>query len=200
MAWPPVLTTPRPVTPTSADGALYRHADGAGGPPTPAGVGHYIPRWSAPGPQTRENANANESTIVHERTPWYDIDYMTSNHDSLVNWTDSGPIRQSLHMRQMTVNRQVGTSATRNFDPNPIATYGTQDGTGPYGGQVHGMHTNPEPYKGSVNRNFRDRQQQQPARFNRLSPALYTGQSYSQTTVIQGGGGRPRPNRKGAGR
>lgn len=196
MVWPTPLTTPRPVTPNSADGALYRHADGAGGPPTPAGVGRFIPRWANYVTLTREDPNANEATVVHERTPWYDVDYMTSNHDSLVNWTDCGPIRQSLHMRQMTVNRQVGTSATRNFDPNPIATYGTQDGT--TGGQIHGMHTNPSGYKPSQLRNFRDRQQQQPARVNRLSPALYTGQSYSQTTVIQGSG-RLRNNRKGAG-
>lgn len=197
MTWPPPLTTPRPVTPTSRVGSLYRHADGAGGPPTPAGVGRFIPRWSAPVTLTREQANANESTIVHERMPFHDVDYMTSNHDSLVNWTDSGPIRQSLHMRQMTINRQVGTDATRNFDPNPIVTYGTQDGT--TGGQVHGMHTNPQTYKLTGLRNFRDRQQQQPARINRLSPAVYTGQSYSQTTAIQGAG-RPRPLRKGAGR
>ncbi len=193
MTWPPPLTTPRPVTPTSADGALYRHADGAGGPPTPAGVGRFIPRWSNFVTLTREQANGNEQTIAHERTPFYDRDYMTSNHDSLVNWTDCGPIRQSLHMRNYTVNRQVGTDATRNFDPNPIATYGTQDGT--TGGQVHGMHTNPTPYKVPVNRNFRDRQQQQPARLNRLSPAVYTGQSYSQTTAVQGSGAGPRGRR-----
>ena len=194
MTWPPPLTTPRPVTPTSADGSLYRHADGAGGPPTPAGVGRFIPRFDNIVTLTREQANANEQTIVHERNPWYDQDYMTSHHDSLVNWTDCGPIRQSLHMRNVTINRQVGTSATRNFDPNPIATYGVQDGT--TGGQVHGMHTNPPNYKVASNRNFRDRQQQQPARINRLSPAVYTGQSYSQTTVVQGGGRQQRRGRR----
>lgn len=182
MVYPVPMTTPRPVTPTSADGSIYRHADESGGP-VPGGVGRFIPRWSDPVTQTREGVNGNEQSIQHERTPWYDVDYMTSNHDTLVNWTDSGPIRQSLHMRQVTINRQVGTSATRNFDPTPITQYGMQD-------QGHGMHTNPEQPKARQLANFRARQQQQPARVNRLSPSVYTGQSFSQTTVIQGSGRR----------
>lgn len=175
------MTTPRPVTPDSTLGAIDRHADRAGGPPEPPGIGRFIPRWSDTPTRTREGVNGNEQTIQHERTPWYDQDYSTSNHDTLVNWVDCGPIRPSLHMRNVTVNRQVGTSATRFFDPHPISQFGTQD-------QGHGMHTNPEPTKKATNRNFRARQQQQPARINRLSPAVYTGQSYSQTTVVQGGG------------
>jgi len=176
------MTTERPVTPDSAYGYIPRHAAGSGigGPPAPPGVGHDIPRWSAYVTLTRERANPNEESIQHERFPFYDQDYIGSHHDTLVNWTDCGPIRPSLHMRQETINRQVGTSNTRNQDPWPITTYGIQD-------SGHGMHTTPEGYKQATNRNFRARQQQQPARINRLSPAVYTGQSYSQTTVVQGG-------------
>lgn len=177
------MSTPRPITPSSVVGSIDRHADQAGGPPEPPGYGRYIPRFDDRVTLTREQANNNELTIQHERVPWYDQDYLTSNHDSLVNWTDCGPIRPSLHMRQVTINRQVGTSATRNFDPHPIMAWGTQD-------QGHGMHTNPAMSKVSTLKNFRARQQQQPARINRLSPAVYSGQSYSQTTVIQGGGSR----------
>lgn len=182
MVFPPPLTTPRPVTPSSVDGALDRHADWSGGPVAPAGVGRYISRWSDPVTQTREQANANEQTIGHERMPWYHTGYIGSHHDALVNWTDCGPIRAALHNRQVTINRQVGTSATRAFDPYPITMYGTQD-------QGHGMHTNPVQPKSGVNANFRARQQQLPTRVNRLSPAVYNGQSYSQTTVIQGSAG-----------
>lgn len=181
MAWPVPLTTPRPVTPESADGSLYRHADESGGP-TPPHSARFIPRWSDPVTLTREQANANELSIQHERTPWYDRDYITSNHDSLVNWTDCGPIRPALHMRQVTINRQVGTSATRNFDPNPVHTWGMQD-------QGHGMHTNPEQPKSAVLKNFRQRQQQTAARVDRLSPSTYSGQSYSSTTAVQGSTG-----------
>lgn len=177
-SWP--MTTPRPPTPTSIDGSLDRHADKSGGG-APGGVGRFIPRFDDPITLTREQVNANEQSIQHERTPWYDSDYMTSNHDTLVNWTDCGPIRPSLHMRNTTVNRQVGTSNTRNQDPHPIVMYGTQD-------QGHGMHTNPNQPKSMVNKNFRARQQQQPARVNRLSPSVRSGQSFSQTTTIQGGG------------
>ena len=184
MVYPVPLTTPRPVTPDSSDGALDRHADWSGGPPTPAGVGRYIPRWSYAPTLTREQANANEQTISHERFPWHHTGYIGSHHDTLVNWTDCGPIRPALHNRQVTINRQVGTSNTRAQDPNPIRTYGTQDGT--RGGQIHGLHTNPQQSKIATNANFRARQQQEPARVNRLSPAVYTGQSYSATTVIQG--------------
>jgi hypothetical protein len=176
-SWP--MTTPRPPTPTSADGSLYRHADGAGGG-APGGVGRFIPRFDDPVTLTRELVNANELTISHERVPVFDSNYMTSNHDTLVNWTDCGPIRPSLWMRNTTVNRQVGTSTTRNYDPRPIVTLGTQD-------QGHGMHTNPEKAKVAQLKNYRGRQQQQPARVNRLSPGVRSGQSYSQTTTIQGG-------------
>jgi hypothetical protein len=189
MVYPVPLTTPRAISPTSVDGSLDRHADESGGPPTPAGVGRFIPRWSNVPTLTREQANANEQTIAHERFPWYHTGYIGSHHDTLVNWTDSGTIRASLHNRQVTVNRQVGTSATRNFDPFPIRTYGTQD-------QGHGMHTNPEQPKVGVLKNFRARQQQQPARVNRLSPAVYTGQSYSATTAVQGSTGSMTGRRK----
>lgn len=176
--FPPPLTTPRPVTPSSADGSLDRHADFSGGPPTPAGIGRFIPRFDNYVTLTRENANANERTIGHERMPWYHTGYIGSHRDTLVNWTDCGPVRASLHNRQVTINRQVGTSATRAYDPYPIATYGTQD-------QGHGMHTNVQK-EHFTTANYRDRQQQIPARVDRLSPAVYTGQSYSQTTAVQG--------------
>lgn len=188
MAFPPPLTSPRPITPTSVDGSLDRHADFSGGPPTPAGVGRFIPRWSNPVTLTREQANPNEQSIAHERMPWYHTGYTGSNHDSLVNWTDCGPVRAALHMRNTTINRQVGSSATRAYDPYPISSYGTQD-------QGHGMHTNVQK-EHWTSANYRDRQQQQPARINRLSPAVYYGQSYSQTTALQGSAGSTSGRRK----
>lgn len=179
------MTTPRAPTPSSAVGMPDRHADRSGGPPT-GGRGRYIPRFDDVPTRTREEVNANDGQIMRGRVPWYDQDYLGSNHDSLVNWTDCGPVRPSLHMLQQTVRRMQGTSATRNYDPHPITTWGMQD-------QGHGMHTNPDMAKIDTNANFRQRQQQTAARVNRLSPQIYSGQSYSQTTVIQGTGvARPR--------
>jgi hypothetical protein len=83
-------------------------------------------------------------------------------------------------MRNETLRIQVGTTATRNYDPHPIDRFGMQD-------QGHGMHTNPAPNRVRTNARYRSTVQQQPARFNRLSPAANAGQSYSQTTRVQGG-------------
>lgn len=174
------MTTPRAITPSSAEGMPDRHADNSGGPVF-GGIGRTLGRFYDYITGTREMVNGNDENIQRDRTPWYDNDYMTSHHDTLVNWTDCGPVRPSLHMRQQTVTRMQGTSATRNFDPNPVVEgSGMQD-------QGHGMHTNPPLSKKAINANFRARQQQVPARVNRLSPAVYTGQSYSQTTSVQGG-------------
>lgn len=173
------MSSPRPVTPSSAVGMPDRPADASGGP-VPGGRGRYIPRFDDVPTRTREDVNRNDTLVQHERIPYYDQDYLGSHHDSLVNWTDCGPVRPSLHMRQVTVRRLVGTSATRNFDPRPVAGFGSQD-------QGHGMHTNPVQPKTGVNKNFRSRAQQIPTRVNRLSPSVYSGQSYSRTTVVQGG-------------
>lgn len=166
-------------TPTAPyDEDTNRLLDSRGGPAF-GGQGLTIGHGLVDG-LTREGCNPNEAQVQHERTPSYHQTYLGSSHDWLVNWTDSGPVRPGLWMRQQTIRRLAGTDATRNFDPHPIGTFGTQD-------QGHGMHTNPPQPKTGVNKNFRGRTQQQPARINRLSPAVYTGQSYSQTTQIQGG-------------
>lgn len=181
---PPLLTTPR--APYDRYHARHSGVGGsAGGPPRPAGMGHAI----EPGvidAMVREGPGINGGTtinrlILRDRMPWYDRDYMVGNDNTLVDWTRSGPIRPSLHNRQMTLTKQVGTDGTRNFDPRPIRSYGMQD-------QGHGMHTNPEPTKKRTNARYRSgNPQMQPTRIGRLSSSVYTGQSYSQTTRIQGG-------------
>jgi hypothetical protein len=178
---PGPMTTARPPFPSSSRGMPDRHADRSGGPPAQGWGGRFIQRFMDFVTLTREGVNANEAGVQHERFPYYQQPYLGSHHDTLVNWTDSGPVRPTLHNRQVTVARQQGTSNTRNLDPHPvIAGSGMQD-------QGHGMHTNPERSKKAVNRNFRAKVQMQPAYINRLSPARNFGQSYSGTTTIQGG-------------
>ena len=173
------MSDPMPMTTSRApyDRYTLRKGDGIGGPPY-GGQGHEITPGLVDG-RTRENANPNEALVQHERMPTYHQAYQGSSHEWRVAWTDSGPVRPALWMRQTTVRRQAGSDNTRNFDPHPITGWGTQD-------QGHGMHTNHPMPKTWVNKNFRGRVQQQPARINRLSPAVYTGQSYSQTTQVQG--------------
>lgn len=178
---PGPMTTPRPPRPSSARGMPDRHADQSGGPTYTGWGGRFIQRFMDYITLTREGVNANETLVQHERFPYYQQSYMGSHHDTLVNWTDSGPVRPTLHQRQVTVTCQQGTSNTRNLDPHPVVP-----GTG-MADQGHGMHTNPERGKKAQNRNFRAKAQMTPAYINRLSPARNFGQSYSGTTTIQGG-------------
>lgn len=171
----PMMTTPT----APYDQSVNRRGDS--GPGRDArGVGRVISPGLIDG-TIRESAGAyaRDNLIERDRIPFYERDYMVGNADTLVDWTNCGPIRPSLHMRQMTVRRQVGTDATRNFDPRPIAGYGTQD-------QGHGLHTNPAPFKRATNARFQQTAQMQPAYVNRLSQARYAGQSYSQTTRMAG--------------
>lgn len=169
------MTTPRP----PYDRSVNRRLDSAGGRDA-RGVGREISPGLIDGTIREGNGGySRDDLIARDRSPWYDRDYQTSNHDSLVNWTDCGQPRATLWMRQVTLAQQIGTTATRNFDPHPIVGYGSQD-------QGHGMHTNPAPWKRATNARFHDTAQMVPTHVNRLSPARYTGQSYSQTTRVAG--------------
>jgi hypothetical protein len=173
---PDPMTTPR----APYDRFTARKGDGVGGRDA-RGTGREIVPGLVDG-QIRGGRGwyAGDDKIVRDRIPYYDRDYMTGSCDTLVNWTQCGPVRPSLHMRQSTTREMVGTSATRNFDPFPIRGYGSQD-------QGHGMHTNPQPTKRLTNARYANTTQMQPARVGRLMSARYSGQSFSQTTRVQGG-------------
>jgi hypothetical protein len=146
--------------------------------------------------------NALDATISRERMPWTHQGYYCPP-DFLVNWTEAGPIRPSLHMRNVTMRTMVGTTNTRAQDPVPAGP-GIQDGNGSLPGGIrnlnsagyevptnvtpHGMHTHvrgktPQ----STTRYFAQSAQMRPGRQNRLSNSRGQGQSYSQTTIHQGG-------------
>src|SRR5438034_3335903 len=166
----PIMTTPR----APYDRYRARHASPQGNSPSgPAdgGIGRTVPFGVL---REGDGANVWDRLTNHERMPWYDRDYGGSHHDSLVNWTDSGPIRPSLHMLQATVRKLVGTDNTRNYDPHPRERIGVQD-------QGHGMHSNPSGRSLTLGR-YRNTAQMRPTRINRLTSARYAGQSYSQTT------------------
>jgi hypothetical protein len=177
----PLLSTPR----APYDRFTARHAGAggsAGGPADPPGIGRAITPGLVDG-RIREGDGANtwDRLVQHERMPWYHLPYAVGQADTLTDWTMSGPIRPSLNMRQATVRKLVGTDATRNYDPHPKPREaGTAD-------QGHGMHTNPTLSARLTQARYRNTVQQQPARINRLAAARYAGQSYSQTTRVQGG-------------
>lgn len=150
--------------------------------------------------------NLNDGAISRERMPYFRTGYYTGT-GSLVNWTACGPARPSLHMRDVTMRRMAGTSNTRAQDPVPAGP-GIQDGNGSLPGGIrnlnssgievptnntpHGLHTR---VKGAVTRQSTVRRlsgaaQMRPGRQNRLSNSTGQGQSFSQTTIHQGGGRR----------
>jgi hypothetical protein len=162
-----------------------RLLDSAGGRVRPEGVGRTITPGLVDG-RTRDidGAYANDELIARDRTPVYDFDnYRAAG--SLVDWTASGPIRRSLWMRQHTLRRLVGTDNTRAQDPTPVTTYGTQDGRN---SKPHGMHTTPVSGRVLSSHTYAatGRAQMVSARFNRIADSAYTGQSFSQTTRVQG--------------
>lgn len=156
---------------------IPRRGISAGGPAYVSGVNIEGPgqvdcsTWGDP----------NTAGIGHERIPFRYLAWMPGNTDALVDWTRAGPARPTLRMLQRTLDRQIGTSNTRAQDPMAVPSYGTRA----YG---HGMRSMPPPGKTGNIANYRSRAQQQPARQDRLSRSRYLGQSYSQTTQIQGGG------------
>lgn len=164
-----------------------RLLDSPGGPVRPGGVGRTISPGLIDG-RTRDidGAYGRDALIKRDRTATFDFDaYRPAG--SLVDWTMSGPIRRSLWVRNHTDRRQAGTDNTRAQDPTPITTYGMQDGI--RNGKPHGMHTTPINGRVLSGRAFTPagRAQMVSARYNRLADSVYVGQSYSQTTRVQGG-------------
>jgi hypothetical protein len=146
--------------------------------------------------------NVNDTGVARERMPWLHQSSYTAP-DYLVSWTAAGPARRSLHMRDVTLRTMVGTSNTRAQDPVP-AGQGIQDGLGslpagirnlnsagievPTNNTPHGLHTRVRGSKPqSFTRHLSGAAQMRPGRQNRLSNSNNLGQSYSQTTVHQGG-------------
>jgi hypothetical protein len=125
----------------------------------------------------------NDSMIRRDRTAWYPSDARSGVGTVAVDWTAAGPPRPELHMRNVTVRRMAGTDQTRAF-ANPADP-------------SVGLHTNPKIRpSGNIERFKAGSAGMKHGRTDRLSPARYTGQSYSQTTLLQGatstGAGRRR--------
>lgn len=122
---------------------------------------------------------SNDGAIVRDRLPTIQRPFYLPPGNSWVNWTTCGPVRSTLHMQQWSYRQMAGNSNSRNADPVPTGL-GTQD-------QGHGLHTTPKPATARTIGRYFDTVQMVPPRADRLSQARYSGQSYSQTTIPQGG-------------
>lgn len=145
---------------------------------------------------TRHPGTVNDTGITRQQQPWYPMDTYTPAGDSWVNWTAAGPVRPELHMRDTSYRLMQGNSQTRQLlypgqGPKVIAPgyRTTPDGQiiQPTTTTRVGLHTDPKraariTVERYTNGNPRMRQPRQ----DRLRSGQYTGQSYSQTTRVQG--------------
>lgn len=139
-----------------------------------------VPRTLAPGLESelaRYPGTSNDSRVQRERIPWYSVGQYRPAAESWVNWTEAGPPRAELHMRTTEYRPEAGSSTSRYpFIPSaPTGGRHTMIPSGPGGTPM-----TRERYVGAGLPQMRG------ARTDRLSSARYTGQSYSQTTAVQG--------------
>lgn len=111
--------------------------------------------------------------IRRDRTPWFPTDTRSGVGTGTVDWTMSGPPRPELHMRNVTVRTMAGTSRTRALASPLDRSIGLHSATV----------TTP---RGNITRYKAGKPTMRGTRTDRLSPARYAGQSYSQTTLVQG--------------
>lgn len=116
----------------------------------------------------------NDGQIMRDRTPWFSTPSPRRGVGTgAPDWSLSGPPRPELHMRNVTVRTMAGTSRTRAL-LNPLDP-------------TVGLHSQtPRKPAGNLQRYQAGGDAIRPGRLNRLSPARYVGQSYSQTTLLQG--------------
>lgn len=116
-----------------------------------------------------------DSEILRDRGPFYQSPRYLPPGVSWLSWTAAGPTRPELHMRNATVRDMVGNSRSR----FPVINSPTT-----------GMHTMGPSGQARTLPRYVETPQMSAARINRLSPGQYTGQTYSQTTALQGRGRR----------
>jgi hypothetical protein len=113
-----------------------------------------------------------DGQICRDRGPYYAAPRFIPPPITWISWTAAGPTRPELGMRQATLREMVGNTRSR-FPVVP-------------GAPTTGMHTMiPAGVARTVPR-YVTTQQMVPARVDRLAPGQYSGQTYSQTTRVQG--------------
>jgi hypothetical protein len=161
--------TQRQRTPPPIDRWSARRGTASGG------VDRASPRTLAHGlvdNNTRDPETRNDVPIRRARMPFFRVARVIPPGDSFVNWTAAGPARPELHMRNASLRTMVGNTASR---------YPVVPGT-----PTSGMHTMTPPGVARTMGRYATTPQIVPGRFNRLSPGQNSGQTYSQTTRLQG--------------
>lgn len=139
------------------------------------GVDLARPMTLAPGMDTeivRDPRTNHDALITYDRGPWYHREQATPAGVSWISWSAAGPARPELHVRNHTLRKMAGNSRSR----YPFVK----------GSPTGGMHTMSAGTVDRTVRRYGSVPQQTGARIHRLLPGQYHGQTYSQTTRIQG--------------
>jgi hypothetical protein len=144
----------------------------------------------------RHPGTINDTTISRQQMPWFPSTVYQPAGNSWVSWTAAGPIRPELHMRDTSFRVMEGNSRTRNLlNPGPgEAVVAPGYRSMPDGRIIQptttirvGLHTDPKrAARITVERYTNRNPKMSTARQDRLRSGQYTGQSYSQTTRVQG--------------
>ncbi len=148
------------------------------------------------GESTRYPGTVNDTKISRQQQPWFSSAAYTPPGLSWVNWTAAGPPRPELHMRDATYRLMQGNSSTRNLMyPGPGEAVTAPGYRSMPDGRIvqptttirSGLHTDPKrAARITVERYTNRNPRMTTARQDRLRSGQYTGQSYSQTTRVQG--------------
>lgn len=140
------------------------------------GIDTADPRTLAPGivdDLARYPGTTYDRGIMRDRGASYQAPVYIPPPVTWISWTAAGPTRPELHGRNSSWRNLVGNSASR----FPVVDSPTT-----------GMHTMPgAPGAVLTQSRYVATPQMVPARPDRLSPAVYAGQTFSQTTRLQGG-------------
>jgi hypothetical protein len=135
------------------------------------------PMTLAPGMENdlaRYPGTVYDGAVSRDRQPYYHAEVRGNVGDGWVNWTAAGPTRAELHMRTTEYRRESGFGSRRFPFIADSPTGGRHTMT-----PTSTAYTTPRFVNGQV-------PQMTAARINRLSSARYAGQSFSQTTAVQG--------------
>lgn len=148
------------------------------------------------GEGTRYSGTTNDTTVTRHKSAWYPSDSYTPAGNSWVSWTAAGPARPELHMMNSTYRKMVGNDRSRNLQSPAPGQVETAPGyrTTPDGRIIQpthtvpiGLHTDPRRVAlVTVQRYTNANPRMKAPRQDRLRSGQYTGQSFSQTTRIQG--------------
>lgn len=119
------------------------------------------PRFNGQDVSVLRDPNLNNTQIYRDKSPWYHHAVRSPSTVEPGNWNASGPVAMSLHMRHFTYRREAGQ----------------------FNSDTSGMHSMLVQQPSSAN-NQRKPQTMRGATANRLTTAIYRGQSYSDTTQV----------------